>query len=471
MRFRIIYVACACQADCQCLFRLRDRQRSVLYRDLVVRGHIRLARLDFHIVLRRDRAGVLTRVDPARAELHIVRMSADQALALFGRCHSQPVDRDRASRVCLRFARPCEGHWALRDRQRSRCKGLCLICFRYIIAGCIYNRIGFRKGTGIRTARDIRPLRRSVCDLQLVSGCQAFNSIAIGADGVAGTCYCRNEAAAFLYGAVVYLFDILDCNFQCGFRNFQFSEFFNYGIVIGINSSPINAVGVFCFTRSGNCACSSDDYLLFIRRNQSGDACFILGKRCSVICLFRTSGCDCYFLGKNLQSAGTDKQADAVVVIIRKICNRQLVLIEIVVVSGIAFFDADILLSCCCLIIFSLGLLNNRFPDIIQILCFIAFMSDNDIVFYTLVWICETSLFYGPVIDIAGPAVWLDTNSYVDFCNFQCTADVTDRIVIAEAILGDAVNCRTSRGNLGGACIHPSITGIIVYTSICVLYT
>ena len=247
------------------------------------------------------------------------------------------------------------------------------------------------------------------------------------------------------------------------FGNNQFPEFFLYGIVVGINSSPINAVSVICFTGSGNCTCNAEGYLLCIRLNQSGDACsFRLGQGCSIIYFFRTSGCDCCFLGKNLQSAGADVQADAVIVIIRQVCKSYFVL-PVVVIICIGFRNADISQACCSIDMFSFS--GNCSPDCIQILIFICRVTDNDIVFYSLAWICETSLFHSPVIDIAGPAVRLDTNSYVDFCNFQRTADIPDRIVISNAVCGSPCDYRIARSN----CSNTGILSSCSTRAVCVI--
>ena len=119
MRFTVVHVALAFQANRQLFFRLRDRQGSVYNRDVVVRSYIRLTRLDHYIGLRRDRARIGVRFNARGAERYVVRVSAHQAYAFRRRRHFNRVDRNRASGVFLRLALASERYRPRSDRQSA----------------------------------------------------------------------------------------------------------------------------------------------------------------------------------------------------------------------------------------------------------------------------------------------------------------------------------------------------------------
>ena len=58
-------------------------------------------------------------------------------------------------------------------------------------------------------------------------------------------------------------------------------------------------------------------------------------------------------------------------------------------------------------------------------------MADQDIVLNALAAVGEAGFIFRPVIDVADPAVRLNTDGDVDLRHFQRAADVTDRVVVA----------------------------------------
>ena len=135
---RVVHVLVVVQADLKLGRRLRDRQRAVHNRDVVVVRHHRLAALDHHVVLRRDRARVGVRFGALGAELNIVSVSAHKAFVLAA-AHFDRADRDLAARVLLRLALAGEGHRTLLNRQ----------CTSVRSHSAVVVRIADRVGVGI----------------------------------------------------------------------------------------------------------------------------------------------------------------------------------------------------------------------------------------------------------------------------------------------------------------------------------
>ena len=115
----VVHIFVVFKADRELFAALRDRQRAVDHRDVVVRRHVGLASLDHYSRFRRDRARILASFNAARAELYVVRVAAHQANTFRSRRHFYRVDRDRAAGIDLGLALAGERHRTLRDRQRA----------------------------------------------------------------------------------------------------------------------------------------------------------------------------------------------------------------------------------------------------------------------------------------------------------------------------------------------------------------
>ena len=114
---------------------------------------------------------------------------------------------------------------------------------------------------------------------------------------------------------------VLNGDLQLRIRNRQGAEFFLYNIVFRVNFAPVDGVGILRAARIGDRAVRGDGDLAFIRRNETGDGCIRLRQRRAVIRLLCAAGGDRQLGREDLQTAGTDVQADAVVRILRHVCQ------------------------------------------------------------------------------------------------------------------------------------------------------
>ena len=144
------------------------------------------------------------------------------------------------------------------------------------------------------------------------------------------------------------------------------------------------------------------------------NACFVLCKRYSIINFFCGASCNRYWSRHNLQTAWTNIQAYAVVVILRKICKSEINIIDII--PYIFFINSIIMQTCRIRIISSFCL--YRIPDIIKVSLCIFIMADQDIILYIFSWIGKSCQIRFSGIERTCPTVRLHANSDVDLCHF-----------------------------------------------------
>ena len=220
------------------------------------------------------------------------------------------------------------------DRQLARSEGLGFIVVSDVLTLSIDDSIRLGKGTGIRAARNSRALGGGVGDGQDVALAQALDRVIIGRDRLAGAGDGRDKGAAFLLGAVVHLFDVLDRDLKGRLGDRQGAEVLNYLVVVGIDRAPIDAVAVLRAARIGDRASRCDGGLARIRRNEAGETRFSIGQRRAVIGLLSAAGGGSQLRWEDLQTAGTDVQADTVIIVLRQIRKRQTNIIGIIARVG-----------------------------------------------------------------------------------------------------------------------------------------
>ena len=219
------------------------------------------------------------------------------------------------------------------DRQIAGDEGGLFIIGRNVLTvPC--DRIGFGKGTGIRTARNSRALGGSVGYGQDVAVAQAFDDVVIGGDRFTGASDGRDKGAAFLLGAIVCFLDVLNGDRQGRRSDLQGAKLFLYSIVVRVDRTPADGIGVLRATRIGDRASRCDGGLARIRRNEAGETRFSIGQRRAVIGLLSAAGGGSQLRWEDLQTAGTDVQADTVIIVLRQIRKRQTNIIGIIARVG-----------------------------------------------------------------------------------------------------------------------------------------
>ena len=231
------------------------------------------------------------------------------------------------------------------------------------------------------------------------------------------------------------------------------------GVFIAVRS-PRNSIAVFTVTRLRLGAVRNHADSLAV--HQAGDRGLRLSQRGAIVGLEVAAGRHCDRLGLDLQQAGTDVQADAVVaVVVREVrgCDVQAI--------GVC---ADILLghdivskptgTC---IIFDIVQMFNNIQNPCLIRGLIARMADHDVIINGLAGIGESGLLFGAVVDVAGPAVGLDADSDVDLGDLQRAADVADAVIIR---VGRAADDRVPGRYDSGAGIEAAVTGRVIRVGI-----
>ena len=97
-------------------------------------------------------------------------------------------------------------------------------------------------------------------------------------------------------------------------------------------------------------------------------------------------------------------------------------------------------------------------PDIVLIISLIFVIADHYIVSYALIRICKACFVLGSVINVACPAIRLDTYGDIGLFHFQLAADISDFVVIC----GMAINYGVFRSHGGNTCVLPSLIHIII---------
>ena len=212
---------------------------------------------------------------------------------------------------------------------------------------------------------------------------------------------------------------------------------------------PGNRIGVFADAKLGPGTGDLEAVGLSVNNACNGiSICF--GQRRTVIDLACTGCGDRHGFLQNLQAAGTDINLNTVVGIIGEIRQRNCIF-KVRIVACIRFCNPDIPQACSCWVRGRLTLYG--IPNIIQVLCLISGMTDNDIVLNTLARIGKAGLAHLTVVDLTGPPVGLNTDGDVNFLHFERAADITNGVVVAAVMSG---NYGILRGNRGYARIQAS---------------
>ena len=162
----------------------------------------------------------------------------------------------RCSVVFLLQVRALQRYGALTNCQLAGCKCRCAI---------VPGRINFAMRNGISNSftkcaiiigPSIGSLGRSIGDSQYIAFCQTCYSIFICTDCFSGTSY-GGDSVTQLFRSVIGNGTIIDLHTQFSCINFQSAEFFFYGIVLFLRSSPCYFIIVGDFTNCRNCSDSS----------------------------------------------------------------------------------------------------------------------------------------------------------------------------------------------------------------------
>ena len=184
-------------------------------------------------------------------------------------------------------------------------------------------------------------LGRRIGDRQDIARAETFNGVILGLNRFARTGYGGHEGTAFLLGTVVDLFDVIDRHCQGRLSYCQGAEFFRNNVVIRIDSAPIDFVRVFGFANFRDGAVASHSDFALIRLYKAFDSRFFIGQWRAVV-NFGIGGSSNGHLGRqDLQTAGTDIQAHAVVGVFRQIGQRDRIL-EIGIIARVGFRKAYI---------------------------------------------------------------------------------------------------------------------------------
>ena len=428
MRLAVVHPALCRRRDHQRLAALRDCQRARYIRDVIVRRDIRLA-----VLYNRSARRVRARSDFRLAAGHRHALYRVRSLQTNNCCILPSVVRQSRSVIFLAVAvrRNCQRRF--RNRQRAWIKCLCFIGIRYINVIFIFNRIGCRKGSSIRAARDTSTLGRRIGDGQHIAVRQALNNVIISINCFACACYSGNKSMSALFFAVVCFFNIFDCNSQVHLGNSQSPEIGCNLIVAGFGLAPVNRVSV--VTASNFSLAARCRYRSGLVIHQAGNSRFCICQRRSIIWFCSTACLYGNFLRKNLQAAFSDIERNAVVVILRKhsICQSY----SIAIIPNIRFRCYIVVKTRRCFIVFDVIQSSYCSPDIIQILRCIAGMADHHIIRYIFfAAISEACPVFLSGILIVCPAVRLYAYCYVNFEHFKSTADVTDLIEVRRVDTG-----------------------------------
>ena len=260
-----------------------------------------------------------------------------------------------------------------------------------------------------------------------------------------------------LLPAVVGLLDFIagDVDRQRALSDGQGAEGIAY-LIVGLYCRgivPVDLITVRAIADRSLGTCRRDGE--FLALDEAVNRHVLIGQRGAVVRLAVAAGRDGQRGLLDLQTAGTDIDAHAVVRILRqsrgdRICS----IFEIGIVVRVFFRNGDIAKSRGARII--LGKTLDDIPNVVQIFGLIAVMADHDVVRYALVGVGEAGLLIGAVIDVAGPAVGLDADGNVDLRDLEVAADVSNLIVSAAAggnrfVAGilDHGAARRDRGNAG----------------------
>ena len=238
---------------------------------------------------------------------------------------------------------------------------------------------------------------------------------------------CDREAFHALHAAVINLALLLarDGNGQFALRHREGADLFADLIVGGLRGPPCYLIGI--VAASDSCLGSGRSNGRRLAVDKAAQARLFTGQRRAVIVLLRAAGAYRQRGGQDLQASGTYIQAHTVVGIIRNISKGYREVPSIV--SRIFLCESVIsqaggvcIVRCFC---------SDCIPDVIEVFGFVAGVADQDIGLNALAAVGEAGFIFRPVIDVADPAVRLNTDGDVDLRHFQRAADVTDRVVVA----------------------------------------
>ena len=207
-------------------------------------------------------------------------------------------------------------------------------------------------------------------------------------------------------------------------------------VVIRVDGAPLDLVGVVAAADLGLAAIRRNSDFTLIGRHKTVKTGLIIRQRCAVVCLCGAARGDHEFRRLDLQTAFTDVQAHAVVVIRRRaVFYRQYDLVRILV--GVFLGDANVSKACGRVVMHQAVFLYDRSPDIVQVLGRVSLVADDHVIRDTLASVGEAGLLHSTVVDVAGPSVGLHTDGHVDLGNFQSAADVTDAVVVGIGVSAD----------------------------------
>ena len=236
----------------------------------------------------------------------------------------------------------------------------------------------------------------------------------------------------------------------------QRTQLLRHAVVGVLGRAPVDAVGVAAAADLRLGAGGRDRGGLAI--DQAGDRRRAVGQRSAVIGLLAAAGGDGDRLGQDLQAAGTDIEADAVVGI-----RRQL---RLGISDGVGLV-ADVCLRQSITMESSRGVIKSslrqyRVPNGIPIGRLIAIVGDHEVIIDLLAAIGKAGLIRCAVIDVADPAVRLNADGDVDLRHFQCAADVADAVIV----VARAADHGSARPHGGDARIDAAIVGVVVRVGI-----
>ena len=319
-------------------------------------------------------------------------------------------------------------HGRLGDRQGAGVEGRFFIEFLNVLILGIHN--GERRAEcTVLIGIYVRAVRRGIGNRQDVALTETFDLVILGLDRFTGTGDGSNERTTFLLAAVVHLFDGLDRDGKCRRGDRQGTEFFLYSIVVRVDRAPVDQVGILAVADLGLTAGCGDGDNAFIRRNETGKRRYVFRQRRAVVCLAVAARGDHQLFRDDLQAAGTDVQADAVVAAaIRHLRRRQIQRVGIVADVLFVFY---IISQTCCSARMNITQALNHLDNIIKIFGGIARMADHDVLVPRhLARVGEAGQIRFAGIRRVRPTVGLNTNRNVDRGDFERTVDVANRIII-----------------------------------------
>ena len=210
----------------------------------------------------------------------------------------------------------------------------------------------------------------------------------------------------------------------------QGAELFLNGVVVLIDAAPVlDAVGVVAGAHFGLRTGGGDFDLALIRSDQAGDAGLVLGQRLSIVRLGVAAGGDGDFLGQDLQAAGTDVEADAVVDVLRQTAVAQGE--GVVVLIGVGLLDGHIAKAGRIRVMHKAVLRKEGGPDRVQVFFLVLGMADLHVIRNAFAAVGEAGFAGQAVVDLADPAVRLHTDSDVDLQHLDGAVEIMDLVVIA----------------------------------------